>query len=91
MEVRSNEATLLLPGAGRTTPDMEGWEIGTDDRVGFLRAERSGRGKGREYVLVYEVTDAAGNTARREVTVVVSHDHGKLWQPPAGGSRHTRR
>lgn len=91
VDARSNEAALLMPGAGRSTPDMEGWELGTDDRVGFLRAERSGLGRGREYVLVYEVTDAAGNTACRDVIVAVSHDHGKLWQPPAGGSRGTRR
>jgi hypothetical protein len=54
--------------------DVVGADIGTDDRAFKLRAERSGTGHGRQYVITYTATDAAGNTATAVVNVVVPHD-----------------
>jgi uncharacterized repeat protein (TIGR01451 family) len=61
-------------GDGHTAPDMVGWEVGTADTRGKLRAERSGRGKGRVYTLKYQGIDRAGNVATTSVTVVVPRD-----------------
>lgn len=61
-------------GDGRTAPDFEGFEIGTADLSGRLRAERSGSGAGRVYTLTYDVADLGGNTARVAATVTVGHD-----------------
>jgi hypothetical protein len=41
-----------------------------------LRAERSGLGDGRTYVIVAEVTDDSGNTGEAEAEVFVPHDQG---------------
>jgi len=42
-----------------------------------LRAERDGRGEGRDYVIEIACEDAAGNIGTTEVTVSVTHDQGK--------------
>ena len=42
-----------------------------------LRAERSGKGDGRIYSIIYEVTDASENSAIAEATVSVPHDQGE--------------
>jgi photosystem II stability/assembly factor-like uncharacterized protein len=55
-----------------TTPDIVA-EIGTPCVELQLRAERSGTGTGRRYLLTYTATDAAGNS--RDITVVVSVPH----------------
>ena len=67
VSVTSNEADsgVLahdIPG------DIQGWELGTPDTVGFLRAEHPGR---RTYTLTYEGYDAAGNAARCVLDVEV--------------------
>jgi hypothetical protein len=54
--------------------DIQGWDIGTADVAGLLRAERAGNGPGRTYTLTYQVSDQAGNTARCEAVVLVPHD-----------------
>ena len=46
---------------GHTIGDIQGAEFGTDDTSFFLRAERAATGKGREYRVVYRVTDSSGN------------------------------
>ena len=43
------------------TGDIQGWQTGTPDTAGKLRAERNGR-KDRVYTLRYRGRDAAGNT-----------------------------
>jgi len=63
--VTSNEPDAPVPG------DIEGWEVGTADTAGRLRAERRGRGKGRVYTIAYEARDAAGNTAACAAQVTV--------------------
>jgi hypothetical protein len=65
--VRSNEPENGL-GDGDTAPD---WLITGDDRV-LLRAERSGRGRGRIYTVTIQAEDGAGNlSATRRVNVTV--------------------
>jgi hypothetical protein len=65
-------------GDGNTVDDIQGEELGTDDRVVLLRAERKGNGSGREYTATYNVTDASGNSTPDEVLVLVPHDKGDL-------------
>jgi hypothetical protein len=42
-----------------------------------LRAEGSGKSDGRIYTIIYEVTDASGNSATAEATLTVPHDQGE--------------
>ena len=63
-------------GDGASSPDITGAEFGTDDRRFFLRAERQGRGDGREYVVTYEAVDRSGNRTLREAVVSVGHGGG---------------
>jgi hypothetical protein len=39
-----------------------------------LRAERSGRGKGRRYTIIIAATDCAGNVSTAKVKIRVPHD-----------------
>jgi hypothetical protein len=68
VSVTSNEST----DAG----DIAGFDIGTPDVTGELRATRLGTGTGRVYTLTYEGSDAAGNTATCTIDVTVAHDQG---------------
>jgi hypothetical protein len=63
-------------GDGNTDGDIQGAEVGTDDRDFELRAERAGPGDGRTYTAVYGVTDLAGNHVEANALVVVPHDMG---------------
>jgi len=74
--VTSNEPDNGL-GDGDTPNDIQGFIIGTMDTGGLLRAERSGRGTGRIYTLIYRGMDIAGNPASCSATVTVPHDKGK--------------
>jgi Right handed beta helix region len=49
--------------------DIQGWTTGTDDRSGYLRAERFEQP--RIYTLTYQAADASGNTASCQTTVTV--------------------
>lgn len=59
---------------GNTNGDVQEADTGTDDRDFVLRAERSGTGTGRNYVITYSVRDASGNTATASATVNVPHN-----------------
>ena len=59
-------------GAGHTENDVV---VTPEGRV-FVRAERSGTGSGRTYVISYRATDAAGNSATASAEVFVPHHHG---------------
>ncbi len=59
---------------GHTANDVQGADLGADDRSFQLRAERRGNGDSRTYTVVYEATDAAGNRARATASVTVPHD-----------------
>ena len=48
-----------------------------DDRTFQLRAERSGRGTGREYTISYQATDQCGNSAIESAVVVVPRNMGR--------------
>jgi hypothetical protein len=57
--------------------DAVGFNLGTPDVAGLLRAERAGNGGDRSYRLIYSGRDVAGNTAECAVLIVVPHDQGK--------------
>jgi hypothetical protein len=57
-------------GDGHTLDDIQVDAAGNI----FLRAERTGTGTGRTYTLLYEATDAMGNTATATVMVTVPHE-----------------
>jgi hypothetical protein len=68
-------------GDGNTTNDIQGADIGTDDRNVMLRAERKGNGNGRVYTLTYRVKDGDGedsNETDAEAKVYVPHDASDL-------------
>jgi uncharacterized repeat protein (TIGR01451 family) len=69
ISVSSNEP-IDGTGDGDTSPD---WIV-VDGHHVKLRAERAGSGSGRVYTIVVKVTDAVGNTATRQVQVLVPHD-----------------
>ncbi len=60
-------------GSGDFAPD---WEV-LDEHNVLLRAERSGKGNGREYYITIRVTDSSDNFTEQFVTVRVLHDKGK--------------
>jgi len=77
LSITSNEPDDGL-GDGDTPNDIQGAAFGTDDRSFFLRAERSGTGTGRTYVVTYRATDASGNSRLATAQVRVPHDQGKF-------------
>jgi len=66
VEVSSNESTNGK-GDGNTSPD---WTV-TGDLTLQVRAERSGKGKGRIYTITVEAADVDGNKSRKTTTVTV--------------------
>jgi hypothetical protein len=70
--VTSNESVNGW-GAGNTASD---WEI-TGNLTASLRAERSGKGAGRQYTITVECTDGSGNSSIATKKVIVPHDKGK--------------
>jgi hypothetical protein len=58
-------------GDGNTVNDIAEADVGTEDTVFKLRAERAEFGTGRVYTIIYEATDASGNTAQASATVTV--------------------
>ena len=58
-------------GDGATVGDIRGFDLGTGDTAGQLRAERAGTGHGRVYTLTYVGRDAAGNQRTCAVMVTV--------------------
>jgi hypothetical protein len=76
-------------GAAKKDDAIQGAEIGTADFEFFLRADRSGNGNGRSYLVTYTVTDASGNKAIVTDSVCVAHDQSQLnkgkFRPVTGG------
>jgi len=64
-------------GDGNTSNDIQDAEFGTDDRSFLLRAERSGKGKGKIYTIIYSATDFSGNSSNDTSFVTVNHNRGK--------------
>ncbi len=52
------------------TGDVEGADIGTDDRSFSLKATNNGHGR-RDYIVTYEVTDSKNNDVISEATVEI--------------------
>jgi hypothetical protein len=74
---RSSEPDNGL-GDGDQPNDLQDWTLGVADTVGFVRAERSGKGAGRVYSFEFESRDQAGNVATCGVaSVTVPHSNGK--------------
>lgn len=69
-KVTSNEPIHGL-GDGDRAPD---WVV-TGPLTVDLRAERSGRGRGRVYTITVQCDDPSGNQVAKTVTVRVPHDH----------------
>lgn len=69
VSVTSNEPDNGL-GDGNTTNDI----MIINNFTFNLRAERSGTGSGRIYIITYKVTDASGNYVMTSVTVEVPHN-----------------
>lgn len=63
-------------GDGHTDDDIQGAEVGTDDRDFALRAERAGPGSGRVYTAVYRGFDVENISNDAVVQVIVPHDQG---------------
>jgi hypothetical protein len=57
--------------------DIQGFEVGTADTNGMLRAERWDDGAGRLYSLEYQGADVAGNVTSCTALVSVAHDQSK--------------
>ena len=79
------------PGAGSGPHGdyVAGATTGTADFDFSLRAERSGGSSGRTYTLTYEARDAAGNSVRKSVGVVVPQSRGRAVLALAGSPRLT--
>jgi hypothetical protein len=66
---------LVAAEASHGNPaDIVGFQLGTADVAGTLRAERSGTEAQRVYALSYRARDLAGNAAGCVASVVVPHD-----------------
>lgn len=59
---------------GNTVNDIQDANIGTPDVAFSLRSERSGRGDGRVYTVMYTATDGSGNDTVDSATVTVPHN-----------------
>jgi len=77
VSVTSNEPEAGYIGTGDKGPDIQGADIGTDDRSFYLRAERAtfDKSTGRVYTIVYHATDTSGNTSQATTTVTVPKDN----------------
>jgi serine protease len=73
--ITSNEPDNGL-GDGDQPNDIQGAAFGTPDTTFLLRAERSGRGDGRVYTIVYTATDGSGNSTSTSVEVIVPKNGG---------------
>jgi hypothetical protein len=72
LSVSSNEPVNGI-GDGNTSPD---WVV-VDPHDVQLRAESSGKGRGRIYTITIQCTDVAGDVASSTATVTVPHDQSK--------------
>jgi von Willebrand factor type A domain len=70
VSITSNEPDTGV-AKGDQPNDVQGADLGTDDRMFLLRAERAKRGVGRVYTVTYSVSDSSGNTTTKSATVTV--------------------
>jgi hypothetical protein len=74
--------TVMLTSIESNEPDKDGndiqeADIGTEDYIFLLRAERDGYGDDRIYTITFTVMDNSGNSATGTAIVTVPHDKGK--------------
>jgi hypothetical protein len=69
-------STAVLSVSGNDGATNNDWQV-VDAHHVRLRAERTGSGEGRTYVITITVTDASGNKSTQSVNVVVPHDMSK--------------
>lgn len=74
--VASVTSSEPLNGAGDGNTWID-WALVEGQLKVYLRAERSGRGRGRTYTVNVECADAAGNASTASVDVFVPHDQGQ--------------
>lgn len=70
-------------GSGNTAPDGTG--VGTP--TAYVRAERSGPGTGRIYIISFSATNTIGGMCTGTVPVFVPHDQGQGFIPTDTGLR----
>jgi hypothetical protein len=76
----SNSERPEANGSDENDPDVEVKPTGDLQWEVWLRAERTGTGEGRQYVISVNAEDANHNASKEEATVVVPHDQGKDTQ-----------
>jgi hypothetical protein len=76
MKIQQDEPVEML-GSGNTEPDG----YGLYGPTAYVRAERSGLGTGRIYVIWYTATDPYGQQCTGSVQVQVPHDQGQGLTP----------
>lgn len=69
---------VLMDGSGNTQPDGSG--VGTS--TAYVRAERSGTGAGRIYMISFTATNSQGGQCSSSVETYVPHDQGQGFAPP---------
>lgn len=74
--ITSNEPDNGL-GDGDKPNDIQNAEFGTSDFTYDLRKERSGKGNGRIYTIIYSVEDESGNLSQNTIYITVPHDLAK--------------
>jgi hypothetical protein len=72
LRIRSDEPTASCKGSGGAKHAPDAYGVGTD--TASLRAERSGTGDGRIYVIVFNASDGRGGECIGKVIVKVPHD-----------------
>jgi hypothetical protein len=70
-------------GSGNTAPDGSG--VGTS--TAYVRAERSGPGTGRIYIISFTATDGGGGQCSGTLLANVPHDQGQGYTPVDTGQR----
>jgi hypothetical protein len=68
--------TAVTASSGDPVSDIVGFDLGTPDVAGLLRAQRDGTDVQRTYALTYTAYDIAGNGTPCTATVSVPHDEG---------------
>jgi hypothetical protein len=88
--VTSNEPDDARGGGdGKTVEDIQGFEPGTNDTAGLIRAERAGTGNDRVYTLTYVARDRARNEQICRTTVTVPHSRHREAAARRGAPRPT--
>jgi len=75
LSITSDEPTTSIRGAGGAKKAPDAYGVGTD--TASVRAERSGKGNGRVYEIIFVATDGQGGESEGSVTVCAPRDRSK--------------